>query len=374
MSRGPLEPQIGRQLGISTDGAKFHVSEILTKLGVTTRREVRLGGERGRRAAPTASRSGPCVRREPAFGRRHVRRRRRHEPAGAVRRDRWRARLEGESSMIIPSVIETSARGERAFDIYSLLLRERIIFLARRSTTRSPTWSPRSCSTSSARIPRRTSTCTSTRPAVRSRRAGDLRHDAARAGRTSLRTPSASRRAWAPCCCPRARRASATHAERDDPHAPGAAGRWRISGQAADIEIQARESCAQRHLCAASLLQTPARMKSASARLRPRLLPEPGAGESIRTRRRDPAITRHRPCARPPACAHSATARLVDRQCDRSRVATHAGTARMIPASMIHGSRTRTLPLVPRWPPARASHCRARTCSAHTGRADSSRR
>ena len=31
--------------------------------------------------------------------------------------------------MIIPSVIETSARGERSFDIYSLLLRERIIFL-----------------------------------------------------------------------------------------------------------------------------------------------------------------------------------------------------------------------------------------------------
>ncbi len=31
--------------------------------------------------------------------------------------------------MMIPSVIETSARGERSFDIYSLLLRERIIFL-----------------------------------------------------------------------------------------------------------------------------------------------------------------------------------------------------------------------------------------------------
>ncbi len=31
--------------------------------------------------------------------------------------------------MIIPSVIETSPRGERAFDIFSLLLRERIIFL-----------------------------------------------------------------------------------------------------------------------------------------------------------------------------------------------------------------------------------------------------
>ena len=31
--------EIARELGISTDGAKFHVSEILTKLGVSTRRE-----------------------------------------------------------------------------------------------------------------------------------------------------------------------------------------------------------------------------------------------------------------------------------------------------------------------------------------------
>jgi ATP-dependent Clp protease protease subunit len=32
-------------------------------------------------------------------------------------------------SSVIPMVIETSARGERAYDIYSLLLKERIIFL-----------------------------------------------------------------------------------------------------------------------------------------------------------------------------------------------------------------------------------------------------
>ena len=32
-------------------------------------------------------------------------------------------------NMIIPYVIETSPRGERAFDIYSLLLKERIVFL-----------------------------------------------------------------------------------------------------------------------------------------------------------------------------------------------------------------------------------------------------
>jgi ATP-dependent Clp protease protease subunit len=32
-------------------------------------------------------------------------------------------------NVVIPSVIETSPRGERAFDIYSMLLKERIIFL-----------------------------------------------------------------------------------------------------------------------------------------------------------------------------------------------------------------------------------------------------
>lgn len=37
--------------------------------------------------------------------------------------------IERIQNMIIPSVIETSPRGERAFDIYSLLLRERIVFL-----------------------------------------------------------------------------------------------------------------------------------------------------------------------------------------------------------------------------------------------------
>src|SRR5579859_8144790 len=31
--------------------------------------------------------------------------------------------------MVVPMVIETTGRGERAFDIYSLLLRERIIFI-----------------------------------------------------------------------------------------------------------------------------------------------------------------------------------------------------------------------------------------------------
>jgi ATP-dependent Clp protease protease subunit len=34
-----------------------------------------------------------------------------------------------EINSLIPMVIETTGRGERAFDIYSLLLRNRLIFL-----------------------------------------------------------------------------------------------------------------------------------------------------------------------------------------------------------------------------------------------------
>ena len=37
--------------------------------------------------------------------------------------------MDTKPGMIIPYVIETSPRGERAFDIYSLLLKERIVFL-----------------------------------------------------------------------------------------------------------------------------------------------------------------------------------------------------------------------------------------------------
>src|SRR3954469_18282693 len=32
-------------------------------------------------------------------------------------------------NMIIPSIVETTGRGERIYDIYSLLLKERIVFL-----------------------------------------------------------------------------------------------------------------------------------------------------------------------------------------------------------------------------------------------------
>src|SRR5512132_748967 len=51
-------------------------------------------------------------------------RRRRHRPPKRPSPSPPRSRR-----MLVPMVIESSARGERAFDIYSRLLKERIIFL-----------------------------------------------------------------------------------------------------------------------------------------------------------------------------------------------------------------------------------------------------
>ena len=43
--------------------------------------------------------------------------------------NRWRAAMPTAAPGVLPTVVEQSGRGERAFDIYSRLLRERIIFL-----------------------------------------------------------------------------------------------------------------------------------------------------------------------------------------------------------------------------------------------------
>ena len=43
--------------------------------------------------------------------------------------NRWRAAMPVSAPGPLPTVVEQSGRGDRAFDIYSRLLRERIIFL-----------------------------------------------------------------------------------------------------------------------------------------------------------------------------------------------------------------------------------------------------
>jgi DNA-binding CsgD family transcriptional regulator len=50
---GLTNDEIARRLGISADGAKFHVSEILSRLGVSSRREA--AGWRPDAERPTAS-------------------------------------------------------------------------------------------------------------------------------------------------------------------------------------------------------------------------------------------------------------------------------------------------------------------------------
>ena len=42
--------------------------------------------------------------------------------------------------MLVPMVIEQTGRGERAYDIYSRLLRDNIIFIAPQLTTTSLIW------------------------------------------------------------------------------------------------------------------------------------------------------------------------------------------------------------------------------------------
>ena len=50
-----------------------------------------------------------------------------------------------ETMQLVPMVVEQSSRGERSFDIYSRLLRERIIFLNGEVNDRFPRWFARNC-------------------------------------------------------------------------------------------------------------------------------------------------------------------------------------------------------------------------------------
>ena len=64
----------------------------------------------------------------------------------------------------MPTVVEQTNRGERAYDLYSRLLKENIIFLGTPIDDTIANLSAPSCCTSSRRTPTRTSTSTSTRP------------------------------------------------------------------------------------------------------------------------------------------------------------------------------------------------------------------
>jgi ATP-dependent Clp protease protease subunit len=75
---------------------------------------------------------------------------------------------------LIPTVLEESSRGERAFDIYSLLLRERIVFLGQEVDHQVANLIISQMLYLEAQDPERTSPCTSTHPAARPIRHGHL--------------------------------------------------------------------------------------------------------------------------------------------------------------------------------------------------------
>ena len=58
LARGHTNPQIAERLGISLDGAKWHVSEVITRLGVDTREEAADYWRRRERAAAAAVSDG----------------------------------------------------------------------------------------------------------------------------------------------------------------------------------------------------------------------------------------------------------------------------------------------------------------------------
>ena len=67
---------------------------------------------------------------------------------------------------LVPMVVEQSGRGERSFDIYSRLLRERIVFLNGEVNDTVSALGARSCCSWRPSIPASPSTCTSIRPAA----------------------------------------------------------------------------------------------------------------------------------------------------------------------------------------------------------------
>ena len=63
---------------------------------------------------------------------------------------------------LVPMVVEQTSRGERAFDIFSRLLKERVIFLNGPVEDGMSALICASCSISKPRTPRKRSRCTST--------------------------------------------------------------------------------------------------------------------------------------------------------------------------------------------------------------------
>ncbi len=146
---------------------------------------------------------------------------------------------------LVPMVVEQSARGERAYDIYSRLLKERIIFLT------GPVYDEMSALICAQLLflesenPARTSRSTSTAPAASCRPASRSTTRCSTSAARSARCASGRRRRMGSlllCAGAKDKRYALPNA-RIMVHQPSGG----AQGQAADIEIQAREILTLRH-------------------------------------------------------------------------------------------------------------------------------
>ena len=146
-----------------------------------------------------------------------------------------------DNSHLVPIVIEQSARGERAYDIYSRLLKDRIIFLGGAVGDDMANLVVAQMLFLANEDPRRISMCTSTLPAG-SITAGLAIVDTMRFVACDVSTyivgQAASMGSVIACCGTKGKRYSLTNA-RNLMHQPLLSGI--MEGQATDLEIEARE-------------------------------------------------------------------------------------------------------------------------------------
>ena len=112
---------------------------------------------------------------------------------------------------LIPMVIEQSGRGERAYDIYSRLLKERVVFLVGPVNEITANLIVAQLLFLESENPDKDIFFYINSPGGSvSAGPGDLRHHAVHQAGRVARCASARRPAWARCCWPRAPRASAS--------------------------------------------------------------------------------------------------------------------------------------------------------------------
>ena len=119
--------------------------------------------------------------------------------------------IEPRALNLVPMVVEQTARGERAYDIYSRLLKERVIFLVGPVDDYMANLVVAQLLFLESENPEKDIHIYINSPGGSvTRGPGDLRHDAVHQAATSARSASGRRPAWARCCSPAAPRASAS--------------------------------------------------------------------------------------------------------------------------------------------------------------------